>query len=310
MATDHLSTSITVGFDKDSGDKKGQLKITNDYGTRYGHEYRFRIWPAVSATVVTNNGIVYPIPNGGPYSVTGQEYVTFSNSDTATTDYPMVEVLGASVAGGALDSEGQPVGISFTFENGELKASQPFYGGAVVSYVSSYYIWGWAPVITGSAWWNRSQTSFDYAIQILAFYEGASATHEVSYGSVEVNDYMEAYKVTSEYIADKDGQWELPPNWPTDNEYPADNEEGPNLKAFQKLKRTHEILTVSYSGVTSLDRQHVTWLKPYTNSNLSYDPVYSYQKGTARDGFESVFLDLNWSSIESSVQSRYPGITI
>lgn len=309
MPIETTNTSISPGFDNESEDSstKGQLKITRDWGFRWGTLYQIRVWPATSnVTVMTNYGIVVPV--SAYHQASGQEYVTFSNSDTGSTQYPIV-AGSASQAGPALDSNGNIISVSFTIENGQLKASQKFYGGAIVTYTSTYNIWSWQPPSPGETWWNYRPDSFNYAIQILAFHEGATATHTVSFGVVQSDSFREAYRVTSEYIADSEGQWEVPPNWPEDNEYPFDNEEGPDVDSYQQLERTHEIMTVRLDSSTFIDRQWVTHEQPYSGSNLSYEPEYKFTKGSGTGDWEEAFLNIGWNEIETRLKNEYSGIT-
>lgn len=307
MATESVSTSTSVGFDSDSDDK-GVIKITNDWGFRLGAEVRFRVWPSVGASVVTNYGVIYPISSG--HEESGSEYVTFSNSDTASTEYPIVS--GSAVqAGPGMDSNGNLIGVSFTIENGQVKASQPFYGGAIVTYTSSYSVWGWISGGGGSSWWNYQPNRFNYAITILAFYRGATATYTVEYGSVEVEDSQELYRVTSSYIVDPEGSWEKPPDFPEKNVYP-NSLTGPNQSNFQENERIHETAYLRQDGYVTKDKQWIHWLQPYTGSPGGYsDVVYKLTKGSSQDETWAVaFQDVDWNSIEDDLRNRYKDIEI
>lgn len=165
---------------------------------------------------------------------------------------------------------------------------------------------------------TRSGDAIKADAGVVAFYRGQFA--ETTLPSI-TPDYIDVYRVTSEYIADLNGQWEVPHNstgWPEDNTY--DDAPGadplPDNGTYQELRRPHEVARMSDRGdlefIKTLDKE-ANPLQPFDGGGGlgTYIRDFSFREQPAPDE-ESIFWDawqnLDFDTLYNNTKARFPDI--
>ena len=160
---------------------------------------------------------------------------------------------------------------------------------------------------------RRQGSAVKRAGNLWAIYRGEATSSEIP--RVEPS-WMTAWTVSSDYVADENGAWELPDNWPDENTYALYEELDPlpDQSSYQQLRRKHEVGQLSDYGELEVISYDFPYLQPYDGEVLpTWHPDYTYRRGTAPDAdsdFYAHWSRLDWSSIEAGVRKRWPDVTI
>jgi hypothetical protein len=160
---------------------------------------------------------------------------------------------------------------------------------------------------------RREGSAVKRAGNLWAIYRGESASADIP--RIEPN-WMTAWTVSSDYVADESGAWELPDNWPDENTYARYEEQEPlpDQSSYQQLRRRHEVGQLSDYGELEIISNDFPYLQPYDNEVLpTWHPDYEYRKGTAPEAgsdFYEHWERLDWASIEAGVRKRWEDVTI
>lgn len=231
-----------------------------------------RLYPPVLATLrasigsVTSHGV-------RAQQITG-ESVVFAGSAEASTQHLVHSGLIVDVQGMAFDADGQPLSVSITADDeGLLKASQPFYGAAVVSYTTQYRLLKYRYEVTQS---NPDSfgpgTTTIAAGTVLAFHDGQVATYEVPAAQAPQSEPNtgEVYRDVS-YAILQDGEgYERPPNWP-DETWP-DGSPDPD-ETWVETERVHAIGRMESFCRLAVDREYIAPAAPHVDSNNYEIPI-------------------------------------
>ena len=233
-----LETSIVVPYtDPDETGVDGiQLQMELNPGFTPPDITRVRLYPSVpAAKVVTNLGEV--AKEGSQGLQIDKEILQFQGSDTASAELPIIVLNSAESFGGGsiFDRDGNQVSVTFSKENGDLKASEVIYGAVEISYQTSFIMLRYSPEVVP----NENLRLFG---SILAFFNGSVATFEVPLPELNEGDFTELYRITSESVVNSEGVFEKPEGWtgePGSPTFPEGEPDGadPNIT----VKRVHEI---------------------------------------------------------------------
>ena len=301
-----LQASTTARFNPATG-RVPDLKLAYGGNLRDFNSFAFQLFPDVRARVTATSGSVEE-ERGGRVLRDVMDSITFNGSDTASAEYPVEELVSSEAFGDQLDEQGRPTSVTLYADpdTKKLRASKPCYASFLVKYNTSYRQYYYVYPDPDGAYGNYTQLASFYegGVQflgkILAFYEGATASLKVEQlqfdqSGQQPGSYRELYRVTSEYVADSDGAWEVPPGWPGENTY-GTGEEGPDNSSYQQLQRVHEIGYMDDRGRVDIRPFTVLIEQPYGGSS-GYRPSYTLTTSGSVP-----------SEILSSIQSRYPGV--
>lgn len=336
-----VNTSLTVGISPDTS--RSQIPLRLVFGPMGGTGTKdVQLYPAVDAEVFVTAGSL----SGGTTRVTTiTAAAIFNGSDTANVEYPITRLISAellvshpvtnyNVLGGigggggfALDKaiqQSTTIAEGITVENYQLKAAAPLYGAYLVTYETSYKEYRWrhgAPASPKVDFIGMAvatlKTGEATSLTLLATEAGGenNATDPETPSTPEVvvvrESRTELYRVVSDYVSDPDGQWEKPPNFPTDIVYPgASIEEGPDQDIYIVSERTHELGNVDRFGSIREELFTVRVLQPYsTNSN--YRPKYRLEWQPMPDNtWQRAFERIDVRRLIAGLKNRYPGIEV
>jgi len=234
--------------------------------------------------------------------------------------------LDGGLSGGfALQQPGLTAGnipAELTVENYTLKVAAPLYGAYLITYETTYEEYRWrhgapaSPKIDFVGMAVATLESGEAATLTLTATDAGgenNATDPDKPGTPEVvvvrESRTELYKVVSEYVADPDGQWEKPPNFPTDGTYP-NGDSGPDTDIYMINERVHEIGNVDRFGGVREEIFTVRTLQPYTGDS-GYRPLYKLEWQAQPDNtWQRAFERVDVRRLISSLRQRYPGIEV
>jgi hypothetical protein len=294
---------------------------THQGNFQYGKGTPLRLYPDVKAKLAATKGT---IESGESRVEKVSEIVAFSGK-TASLKRPRGNSFSISPVPGILfDVNGNTVSptVHYDSDNDELISDIPFYGAVKVEYNAPYRI----------LYYNPDQS---YAIQadgslflkewgwgtVYAFYQGESASIELTLEEDTPSQWREVYRVVSDIVLDKDGAWEKPPGWdnnPKDGSFPVGSHTIDPDNSFTD-ERIHEIGDVSKIGEVSTiwRRFSASILDPYKTSGIPYTPKY-YLKWASLpsesedpDGvWRAAFGRVDKSAVLADLKVKYPGITV
>lgn len=262
-----------------------------------------------------------------------KEFLRFTNSDEATTSYPLygLESLDVSFA---FDEEGNQIGAGSaifpssdpfklwieTNENGakKIKCSRKFFGVVKIEYFTQYRLWEYRPGVeefgnnllyTGGG--KGYKATFG---TIAAFYNGTLALYDVpGYDVAEYEEYREAYRVVSRYLVNENGAWEKPEGWPGET-WVEDGSPDPS-GGYQELQRVHELGLLQYrSGGRVVEQRFEYRPELPRRTNQVFAPRYileiSPDASFLGTDFEGDYSSINWDDILTVLRTRYPRIEL
>ena len=315
-----LTTNLIVeldSYDSESINQKWEADnfacpgLSRNYFTRC-----YKLYPleAIAGIQVASFGT---ITFTGKYGQeTRKEYIKFSNSNRANANYPINE-LNSAVLRFAFKTDGTELtDISFRLDEKtyELVASQPFYGAVHIEYVSKYGIFQYQPEVSvpaGSGY--RAQYG-----NLISFYKNNIADTEVlppQWGDNPIR--FDLYRVTSNVLLNKYGNWETPLDWDTfqkgQKAWPQEPESPIKGGNGAENARVHE---VGYyqpgSGLVHYDRAFLNWEAPKTGTTWTPQYTFAWQQSlSAAQGDQELLQTLqkiNFDDITDRVKSTYPKI--
>lgn len=260
---------------------------------------RLRLYPSVDAIVFATNGTA--ILGETRLHRVQWRLAKFNFEQRVRTQFPAAGNLAINPAapGRFFNRQGQEIYPTFQLDldTSEIVASEVCFGGASVAYDAFYRVIRYTPDTTPSA-------------EVLALYNDQQASIEVSFNTAEDQSRVALYEVVSTTIADPTDTWEKPPNWPDDATFPISGE-GPSQDVFMEQVRVHEAGTIDKFGIWRYFTNYVIWESPYTGSSgIGYHPDYSLRKASPPAGYESIFVNAPWSTINARLAANYPGIAL
>lgn len=282
----------------------GQLTITEHEVTDFSGFLRpaqipledphllLRLYPPVMATLRATAGSVHNL--GVREEQVTDETVVFNGTDTARTERLVSSDLVLSFQGLTFDVNGNPITVSVTADAaGELRASQPFYGAAVVSYKSEYRLLQYRYGVSANALGGARVT----AGAVLAFYNGEVATYEVEQPSLNDSDagsnVAVLYRDVSYTILQGSEEYERPPGWPDATWQPL-GEPDPD-DSWIEVQRVHEIGRINSACFLYTDKYpDIKPAKPFEGSinyEIPIERLMTSDEDLAKRGFSPACLD-------------------
>ena len=191
--------------------------------------------------------------------------------------------------------------LHFSMERQKLIADIPFDGAVFVKYKTSYFFFDYYPeisILTGGgvqANWGR----------IFAYYNTTKAQLSFPSFQFEQRNQFEICAVTSEYVANEDGQWEKPDDWPDNPSY-SDGSEAPDAEGSQLLERQHRVWFIIPDGSVRWSDFNRSTLRPFS-AHSSYQPVYSFRINSppTEAWAKKAFNRVNFGDIRKEVNYKY-----
>ena len=308
-----VATTV-ANFSFGKGDE-ANLKLDARPGL-YAGDLPLRLFPAVSgATVVATNGEISTNDVSREFSIPG-EFVSFSGSDEASTEFPIEKSFSYESIGAEFDADGNEIEVTLSVENKRVKASVEFYGVFRVKYTTRYREYFWTYVKEGdSELLNLGQ--------VIAFYNGGVASLTLSRSIVIQPHWVEYYKLTSRYVADAGdnseetdpihiGAWEYPPDFPSDPTYPTyPTSSGPDSGNHQVLNRVHMVGYINESGIQRQETFYQVNLQPFRSVG-SYTPELTMSMASPPEGgnHDDAFSASNQQEAIDAVEREFPRHTI
>lgn len=168
---------------------------------------------------------------------------------------------------------------------------------------------------------HRSGDNAKAEVTVTAFFRGAFAS--LTLPGILGLDRIPVYYITSDYVADSEGSWEVPRNWPDDNTYPElpSADPLPDNSSYQQMHRVHEEATIDDLGgmrITERLRYNSNYLMPFDDAPLTptpygYDRVFTFRSQSAPDE-QSIFRDawdrIDFDDLFASATQRFPGLIL
>jgi hypothetical protein len=171
-----------------------------------------------------------------------------------------------------------------------------------VRYTIDYFLFDYYPEIR-TIEWGGIQANWGH---IFAYYRTSKA--KLSFPGFQFTEQRNKFlicDVTSEYIANEDGAWEKPNDYPDNPNY-GGYAEAPPSEGTQLLERQHRAWFIIPSGMLRYEDFNRSTLQPYENSS-SYRPEYKFTIHQPPD--EQWALDaynrVNFQNIRKEVSVRY-----
>ena len=156
-----------------------------------------------------------------------KESVKFSGT-SSSTKWPVDSLVSVDDIGHKYDEDGNkisdPVGFAITTD-GQIEASQFFFGVVLVTYKTSYRLINYDYEITTIVGGLSGIRTVGIRIEggtVLAINKGEIAEFETPLPKSDgEKDYTELYRVTSTSIINEEGEWEKPPGWTGEDDSPT-----------------------------------------------------------------------------------------
>jgi hypothetical protein len=284
-----VSTSLTVGFSDDNGD--GELLLENGGGwvgrnsvplivrdTLPGPPTDLHLY-CTTGEVVMVGTIIKKQYAGNVFQQQGEE--TLEVPDGATYDIKF-----------ALDELGHvihPTEVSRS--KGIVKFNMPWWGVVIISpYTKDFKLLQYTPFIHKFA--NGGEERI-YGV-VAALKNGRMVTAEVfppTWGSG--HDETEVYRVESQILINREGEWEVPNGWPDNPTYP-NGATPPKPRVGVVSTRVHEVGMVTKTGLFWSRTYSVMPARPYSGDPV-FKPKVSVVKGR---GFETLSDALKLQAME------------
>jgi hypothetical protein len=286
----------------------------------------YRIYPANVTEVRASVGELQS--TAGSAIETKKDFLTFSNSDTASLQYPASAVLsmelnvyfdtqGQVKEAGDKNAEGKRLSLTFDPVNNQVKASEPFFGLVKCEYQTTYRVWNYAPKITESGIQRFNAGNYSVSTEfgmLAAMYKGNITTFNTSSRDSDGNGgqgTFEVYRVTSEALNNQRGAWEVHPDFPqktwSDLGAPTEN------SAYMKYERVHEvgILRSGHSqlSIVQYNVRNETPKFGAANWRPKYIASFVDSQSATDTEYEHSYNTLDLEAIKADLRVRYPNIT-
>lgn len=293
MSRNELNTSVDVAFGIGSGANLN-LSIENDPALLgFGDlDIHLLLFPAVGATIradvgAVRTGAIRPINvNGGVLTFSGGNAASLPKLPVFKT--PTFDIL---FAFDTVDGSPTPIGVTWDPETNQLKASKPCYAAVKYSsYITSALEIFYTPLHEKLG--SGSRTTFGV---IAAFYPPNSITvYQVEPFNLDLGrDLIELYRLVRKVVINPDGQFEFPPNYPTDGRY-TDPPKSLVIDTDQGIvvERVHEIGFMDRDGYCFAHRPDIIIHPPYDGLNgIGYKPrLICKVSQLAKDTFDTATI--------------------
>jgi len=267
-----------------AGPAAGRIKLTVQPGVSpYGTVY-LRLYPGRGAIRATA-GTVQTLGLRTHKNIV--QAVEFNGSDRASLDYPISGGFTLIDRTPSCDADGNGISAQLSVDRGDIVASKPFYGMAVVQYDTTYAL----------IQYRHSNPPKDAIVY--AFLDGAVASQKIQAPTIAEGSMglAELYRIVSDVIVDPDGRWELPPGWPDNSTYPG-NIPGPDPDNHTRTERIHEMGFIRADGYLERVPYNAPIEQPYKGS-YNYRPAVRLEMGAAPAGYEAAFQGADWDAIRA-----------
>lgn len=201
--------------------------------------------------------------------------ITFSGRVASAPHY--IESM-VWMGGYFFDRYGAAITPTFTVKHGKIYSSLECYGTAFITYVTKGKLYEYRALLTASEYTIGTIFAFDKDSP------GISAQYTPLVMATEKKDPIDFVTVYSEKVLQepsdgRPGEFEKPPNFPTDNIYPGAAGAGLSSKpiignSYFIEKRVHEYGTFYVEGTIDKHVVSVTYLHPYAGAASNPDIVY------------------------------------
>jgi len=258
LASNPITASLLTSF-SDSGSRPIVIEPDPSFYPDFDtHLIVFPINPTALATdvgYVFNTGAtkIVPVPTGT---------LTFSGGISASLPkephtYPEFQVMFAFSA-----EDGSPISVfaSYNSATKQVEVSKPCYAAVkYTSYTARGALITYRPVLSAGSFGvtvNYGVVSAFLAPSSIAIYKVPLL--QVDDGNIE----LELYRRVSYAVTTQDGEFELPPNYPSDGKYPSLSFEI-DVSVSLKTQRVHEVGYMDLRGRARVDNFHVPVKTPY-----------------------------------------------
>lgn len=245
------------------------LQLLLEEGIIIGNDRFLRLYPSVNAIIRVSVGSITKL--GTHVETIETENVQFNGSLTASTRFPVAQLLNVDTYGSTFDKDGNIISVSFTAKNGVIEASQEVFGSIIVDYNTTYRRLRYIPV-------SEELPSGAISITlgtVLAFFNASVATFEVQPSAFPDIEEFELYAIESKTVVQELTVFEFPPGFPDDPTFPqlpgSSNIPDPN-ESFIVVRRFHEIGYITASGSFTSREFFVRNENPFIG-NFTFKPV-------------------------------------
>lgn len=245
------------------------LQLLLEEGIIIGNDRFLRLYPSVNAIIRASVGSINTL--GTHVQLIETENVQFNGSLTASTRFPIAQLLNVDTYGSTFDKDGNIISVSFTAKNGVIEASQEVFGSIIVDYNTTYRRLRYIPV-------SEELPSGAISITlgtVLAFFNASVATFEVQPSAFPDIEEFELYAIESKTVVQELTVFEFPPGFPDDPTFPqlpgSSNIPDPN-ESFIVVRRFHEIGYITASGSFTSREFFVRNENPFIG-NFTFKPV-------------------------------------
>lgn len=293
----NVSTSLTVGFDDDNSG--GELLLENGGGWvgRNSVPMILRdtlIGPPTDRHFYCTAGEITVLGTVIPKQYAGNVVQQQGSETMNVPDGAKYEIKFAlNEVGGVI----HPTEVSR--HNGQVVFNKKWWGVAIISpYTKDFILLSYTPSIHKFA--NGGEERI-YGV-VACIKNGRMVTAEVippTWGNG--HDEFEVYRVESQILINREGEWELPNGWPNNPSYP-NGATPPKPRVGVVSTRVHEVGMVTKTGLFWSRTFGVMPARPFSG-DPNYQPVTSVIKGR---GFESLSENLKLQAMEI-MESRGKG---
>jgi len=227
-----LEQSIVIPIALGTGTAGTRLQWAFHPGVTLIGTTRLRLYPAIGAVTGTNRGSL--VRETTVSFDVDREVITFTGSNSASTEFPIVGGLTVNVLGFMFDKEGDSASPSFELVNGSLRADEEVVGVVEVSYTTTYDRYLYTLDVIGDTIFGG---------YVFAFHEGIIATQAVDPAALDTGDELsELYTIFSQAVINEVGVFEKPPDWTGASDSPTHSGGDPIPgDASVLVERPHEI---------------------------------------------------------------------
>ena len=286
-----LKASLTVNLDTglDSGAIQQKWEVGRGGCAGSGSNFFTRcynLYPpeALAGVQVASYGSIAYAGEIGQKTI--KEYIKFSNSTTASGKYPVMGGLIVDLQF-AFNAEGEKVkNLTFTLNETthQIEASQPFYGAIHVTYYTRYAIFIYQPEVEVP----HGGGYFAQYGNIISFFKNNMADIVVQPPDWADNPVrLELYRVTSNILLNKYGNWETPKNW---SDFSNGSKAWPEISDSPikggngaETTRIHEIgYFQEGTAIVQYDKTFIQFESP-KNVGGSWSPEYKFEWSQSLD---------------------------
>ncbi len=302
--------SLAVNY----GDPNARVVIVTEAGIRFDGKIPIRVYPANPDYIfATPTQFANPLlGDGNRDDFVEHEILTFEKTTETQTELPGATTLAVTQDSGfTIDKDGAPItGVTYALADvyGTVRTEKDNQRILVTSTVEASYNVSYSRYLYTPPVEIINGVETKILGQVVAVKDGAIGKLSFK-GNILVDDnYVEAYRVQSEIVADEDGPWEKPPNFPEDNVYPnLQTSEGPDTESYHIDRRIHEVGYVNRDGHTDIKTFAKIFEKPFFGSR-TYRPEWTFKQNSAPEGYEDAFNDIDFAEAKAEAATRFPGL--